>query len=398
MIWIDAVSISHRQDERHHDHDGGEDVHQHADHKQKDVQRQQEQQLAADDRFHPLQKLHGNLRLNHPTGEADGSRHDDQNGAHQGHGLDDDAGQVAPNVDIPVQHDFDEQHVNRRERAGFVNPQQARSEPAYQNDRDRDLPLGNPQRLQGRTHRETRTLDAVAHPYVATIDHQGEHHDDPGQDAGHQDLVDHEPGDDAVQDERHTRWKQQPERASRSHQPHREVLGVLLAHQRGKQQRPDGDDRDAAAARERGEESRRHQADRRQATRHPAEPGARKLNEPLRCSRFGQQVASKREQRNRHQVRVFRELGTEDVDRHRCPGPLGHAHEQRHRGRPEQAEQRGPDECQQDKSETDDHAAPPLPFMLPTASLVAFSAARSAASARATAAGPPARIMPAPMP
>jgi hypothetical protein len=101
------------------------------------------------------------------------------------------------------------------------------------------------------------------------VDGQRGNGDDAGNQASQEQLLDHDAGDDTVDDHRHAGWEQKPKRATRRDQAEREILLVLVRNQSWIEKTANGHDRDAAAAREGREEGRGDEADHRQATRHP---------------------------------------------------------------------------------------------------------------------------------
>ena len=187
---------------------------------------------------------------------------------------------------------------------------------------------------------------------------RAEEHDD--ERAGHE----HRLEEDGQVDVRHDavdadrdRRQEQADRAARRHEAEGEQVGVALLAEGGVQQAADGDDRDAAAAREHREDGARDDADDREASRHPAQHGARRRDQAVGRLRLGQHVADEGEERDRDDDRVIGEPLVEDGRRHEPevvvgrvrvehPEDLGrpaHHGEERRAEQREQDDQRGDD-------------------------------------------------------
>ena len=279
----------------------------------------------------------GHVGVDHPAGEADGDAEDQQHAADRRRALGGDAAHVAADLQVAVDDDLGEEGVERADRRRFHRGGEAAEQRADDHDRQRDLPFGVPQRRRRLAGRERWPVDVLVDGGADAP--AGGHADEQqaGQDAADEQVLDRRLGDDAVEDERQRRRQQQPQRARRGEQPERELLAVAVLHQRREQQPAERENRHPRAAGEHREERAQQRADHRGAAGKPAEEGAEDPQQPERRAALGQQHADQREERNRGQRRLGRELVGLDQDG-RGRHVLGQEHDRR--GAAEQREDR----------------------------------------------------------
>ena len=340
MVRVHAEPERDRHDERDDHHDGGEDVHQHADADEKDVQRDEEHHLRSDEAFHRLEDHHRDAGLNQEGSEADRSGEDRQDGANQRHGLSDDARKVFAEAHVPVDPHLDDERVDRRERRGLVDAKETAVHAAEKRNRKQRLPFGLPECLERLSLLELGARHLVFDARGRAVDRQGCDGDDPRDEPGEEELLDHDPGDDAVDDHRNARREEKPEGAAGGDQSEREILVVLVLDESRVEKTADGNDRDSAAAGEGREEGGRNQADHRQAARHPTQPGAGELHQAVRGATLGKHVACEREERDGDKERRIGEFLAEDIVGGAGDARVGKGPEEQHRCGSEDREQR----------------------------------------------------------
>ena len=269
MVRVDTEPEGNGHDQRHHDDNRREDVHQHADADEEEVQGDQEHDLGGDEPFHRLEDHHRDARLNEERRETDGGGQNRENRTDERHRLADDPREVGAEADVPVDPDLDDEGVDGGERRRLMNAEQSAVHPAEQRDGKQRLPLGLPEGPHGDAPIEARPGHLLLDAGDRAVDRQRSNRNDAGDQASQEQLLDHDAGDDAVDDHRHARREQKPKRAARGDQAKGEILLVLVRNEGRIEKTANGHDRDAAAAGEGREEGRGDEADHRQAAGHP---------------------------------------------------------------------------------------------------------------------------------
>ena len=220
MHRVDAVAQRHRQDQRHHDHQGRKDIQHRPQQQQQDVEQDQEGDLALHVGLDQGEQLLRHPGVNEVIGKGQGHRQNQQDPPHHDHGVTHDPGQLAQG-NFPIQEHFRHQHIKCRHRCRLTDHQKAGEYTAQHHQRQRQLPAGFPEGIHQFTEIETlsRHGGAARRPHTIAVhqhDHQQRRHQ-----AGqiqiddfhrrHVQLLGHLLGDDAVDQQRHGRHQQQPQ-------------------------------------------------------------------------------------------------------------------------------------------------------------------------------------------
>ena len=336
-------------DERHDDDNRGENLHQPADHEEKQVENEQERQPRVDVPAHPIHQTHRYLRADHVVGEADGDAEDHEHASDDRDTLADNPQEIPLDQQVAVNHRLHQQRVARRQRGGFDS---GRNSTEHRNEHDRrhcQLPLPFPEGRARLPEIEAVPARPRDDPFADAPPGDHAREQNPGQDAADEKIFDRDLRDDPVENQRERWWEQQAERSRCREKPEREALAVTVSEQRWEEhaaQRQNRHSRPARKCREEGTENRAYD---RGSAWNPSEDRAKDAQQPFRRSAFGKDEARQREQRNRWQCRRHAERVGFDKDRSRRDAV---AHEQQRRRGSENRENRRAehgrdrDECQ----------------------------------------------------
>ena len=136
---IDAIALGDGHDQRHHQHQGREDIQHAADNQQKNVQQQQECVFAADIVLDDLKKPHGHFPVHQEVCGGHGGGEDDQDAAEEHHALHHDGRQPGKS-DVPIDEDLHRQHIEGRYRRGLPRHKDAAVNPPQNDHRQGQLP------------------------------------------------------------------------------------------------------------------------------------------------------------------------------------------------------------------------------------------------------------------
>ena len=375
MVGTDSEGVRDPEQERHDDHDRGEDVHHRADDQQDDVDREEEHELRVDVRLRPCHELLRDLSGDHVVGQHLRCVDDDEDRADHRHRL---AAHPPQDFQIeggaPGHSELDQQPrdaelerecVHHGER-GDLGELESDREPGDHAERDRELRHREDEGPGEHPRRELRARHLADHRDGdrESAQHADQHqagHDSGEQKAGTVPFPggveaapfrrDVEAADRAVDEQRKGRREQQPDRARAGDQPDRELLVVASAHERGHQHAAERDDRDTRGAGEHGEQRARQDRDDREAPRDPAERRIREVHEALRRPGLGEQIPGEDEQRDRrHHLGLIAEAERKHARRHATELGVERAR-QAHRTEDRCAEHDREQRCTADKRE-----------------------------------------------
>ena len=210
--------LRHGHDERDDDKDGREDVHHAPDQQQEDVEPQQKNQAGADIRLCPFHEQERYFRVDQIRGEPDRHTQDDQDPADQHDTLGEGFPQSRTEREVTMDDTLDERGIEGGKRGGLNQGGEPTEHDAEHHEWDADFPLGVPQRRPELRPAEAMSAgtgdEALAHtPYGGQTNQEHAWHDPGNEQVRGRDL-----GDDRIQDQRHRRGKQQPERPGRRQQ------------------------------------------------------------------------------------------------------------------------------------------------------------------------------------
>ena len=118
MHWVNAIAHRHRQQQRHHDHQGGKYVQHGPKHQQQNIQQNQKAEGILNVLVNKHQQLLWHLGVHQEVGKGKGDAQNQQNTPDHDHGLHRNLGELPPSHFF-VEQNLGHDHIGRSHRRRF---------------------------------------------------------------------------------------------------------------------------------------------------------------------------------------------------------------------------------------------------------------------------------------